>query len=182
MSDPTNGETIRETLDPAEYFGAESPCFGCSPDHAIGFHLHCARVTSPEGQRSIETELVPGAQYQGPPGVMHGGLVMTLADEVAAWTVIGLTSRFGFTAAMSCKLHRPVRIGQPVAGRGTIASASLRIVKVEITLSQSGDLAFAGDFTFALLDASGAERLLGGPLPEAWRRFARSPQSSSGGS
>ncbi len=177
MSDGTNVEPLREALDPEEYFGAQSPCFGCSPDHPIGFHLHCSRVTAPDGERAIETELVPGDVYQGPPGVMHGGLVMTLADELAAWTVIGLQERFGFTAAVTCKLHRPVRIGLPVFGRGTVTSASARIVKVAIVLSQSNAVAFAGDFTFALLDTHGAERLLGGPLPEAWRRFARPPRS-----
>ena len=30
-----------------------------------------------------------------------------------------------------------------------------------------------GAFTFALVDEAGAERILGGPLPEAWKRFCR---------
>ena len=36
------------------------------------------------------TTFTPDDRYQGPPGIMHGGLVTTLADEVAAWAIIGV--------------------------------------------------------------------------------------------
>ena len=170
-------QPLLEPLDP-EVFGAASPCFGCSPHHPIGFHLRCSKETAPDGKRAVVAEFVPDDRYQGPPGVMHGGLVMTLADELAAWTVIGLVERFGFTAAMSCKLQKPVRIGIPVRGRGTTAQTGGRVVRVTIELDQGDSRAFTGDFTFALLDEAGAEKLLGGPLPDAWRRFAR-PRSGS---
>jgi acyl-coenzyme A thioesterase PaaI-like protein len=104
---------------------------------------------------------------------MHGGLVTTLADEIAAWTVVGLKQQFGFTAAISAKLHKPVRIGAPVEGRGRIVGDKRRVLTIDVALEQGGERAFAGEFTFVLLDANGAERLLGGPLPEAWARFAR---------
>lgn len=166
-----------EPLDPS-IFGPDSPCFGCSPAHPIGFHLHCSRETDSEGRRSVVTEFTADERYQGPPGIMHGGLVMTLADELAAWTVIGLCERFGFTAAMSCKLHRPVRIGQTVLGRGTTDKTSGRVIRVTIELEQAQLRVFTGELTFALLDESGAEKLLGGPLPDAWRRFARRETAS----
>lgn len=154
-------------LDPSS-FGENSPCFGCAPAHPIGFRL---RFTREEDE--IVTRFVPGDHYQGPPGIMHGGLVTTLADEIAAWTVIGLLGKFGFTAQLQARLARPVRIGVEVEGRGKIEEESSRIVKVAVRLAQGGADAFTGSFTFALLDRAGAERLLGGPLPEAWQRFAR---------
>lgn len=149
-------------------FGPGQPCFGCSPDHPIGFQLRFAR----EGDEVV-TRFVPGEQYQGPPGIMHGGLVSTLADEVAAWTVIGLLDRFGFTASMQIKLHRPVRIGLEVEGRGRIVRETSRVVHVGVRLAQGGADALTGELGFAILDRAGAERLLGGPLPEAWLRFCR---------
>lgn len=164
-SDPAFQEPV--ALDP-EIFGSDSPCFGCSPHHPIGFKLRFERA----GDR-VRTTFVPDDRLQGPPGVMHGGLVTTLADEIAAWTVIGLKERFGFTAALSAKLHRPVRVGLPVTGEGRITADKTRIVTIEVTLEQAGERAFSGEFTFVLLDTAGAERLLGGPLPEAWARFAR---------
>jgi len=32
---------------------------------------------------------------------------------------------------------------------------------------------YTGELRFVLLDEKGAERMLGGPLPEAWKRFSR---------
>ena len=154
-------------LDP-EIFGPESRCFGCSPKHPIGFHLRFERIGD-----VVATTFVPHADLQGPPGLMHGGLVTTLADEIAAWAVIGLRERFGFTAAIEAKLLRPLRIDVPVHGRGHIAKDSGRTLSVEVELEQSDAVAYKGVFTFVVLDERGAERLLGGPLPDAWKRFAR---------
>jgi hypothetical protein len=38
---------------------------------------------------------------------------------------------------------------------------------------QEGSEAFTGDLTFAILDHAAAEKMLGGPLPDAWTRFTR---------
>ncbi|MBM4357286.1 MAG: hypothetical protein FJ096_04175 [Deltaproteobacteria bacterium] len=71
-------------LDP-HTFGREQPCFGCAPDHPTGFHLEFER----EGD-AVRTRFVPSPHHQGPPGILHGGLVTTLADELAAWTIVAL--------------------------------------------------------------------------------------------
>lgn len=162
------------SLDPHAFFGEGSPCFGCSPQHTIGLHLRCEKHVDGD-DASVRTTFTPRDDMQGPPGVMHGGLVMALADEVAAWTVIGLVERFGFTAQATVKLARPVRIGVPVACVGVIESMTTRVVKVSVELRQLEQRAFTGEFTFALLDEASAERLLGSALPDAWKRFARPP-------
>lgn len=154
-------------LDP-HTFGPGQPCFGCAPDHPTGFRLRFER----EGDEVV-TRFTPGEQHQGPPGMMHGGLVTTLADEIAAWTIVGLRGRLGFTAALEARLLRPARVGVPIEGRGRIASETPRIVKVSVRLLQGGGEIFRGELTFAVLDEAGAERLLGGPLPDAWKRFCR---------
>lgn len=158
---------MAQPLDP-EIFGPDSPCFGCSPKHPIGFHL-----TFEIDGDDVVTRYMPTDRYEGPPGVMHGGLVLTLADELAAWTVIGKKERFGFTAAVNARLSRPVRTNVEVEGRGRISSDRGRVCQIQVTLLQRGDAVFKGEFTFALLDEASAERLLEGPLPEAWKRFAR---------
>lgn len=156
-----------EALD-ADLFGPASPCFGCSPTHPTGFRLRFAR----EGD-AVTTRFVPGAEHQGPPGVMHGGLVMTLADELAAWTIIGLRERFGFTASVEGRLAKPMRTGLEVLGRGRITRDGGRVVQVATSLEQAGAVAFEGSFRFVLLDEQGATQLLGTTLPEAWKRFCR---------
>lgn len=154
-------------LDP-HIFGEGQPCFGCSPDHPIGFHLRF-RVENAE----VVTDFTPGENYQGPPGIMHGGLVSTLADEIAAWAIIGVLGKFGFTAQMSGKFMRPVRIGIPLEGRAKITRETARIVQVDVKIRQADQDCYAGDFTFVLLDRNAAEKMLGRSLPEAWAKFAR---------
>src|SRR5438045_314133 len=90
-------------------FGEGQPCFGCGPSHPVGFRLRFER----EGT-AVTTRFVPDDRYQGPPGIMHGGLVLTLADEIAAWAVIGVLGKFGFTGQVEAKLRAPVRVGEEV--------------------------------------------------------------------
>ncbi len=149
-------------------FGPDQRCFGCSPGHAAGFRLAFER----QGDEVVTT-FVPRDDHQGPPGMMHGGLVMTLADEIGAWTVLVLKERMGFTARINARQSLPVRIGQPVHGSGRISRDGSRVIEVEVDLRQGAASCFQGKLTFAVLDRAGAERLLGGPLPEQWVRFAR---------
>ena len=158
---------MSEVLD-GSIFGEGQPCFGCSPDHPFGFHLRFER----DGD-DVVTRFTPTERHQGPPGIMHGGLVATLADEIGAWAIIAVLEKFGFTAEMTCKLHEPVRIGVEVIGRGRIAKPGSRVVGVEVELVQNDVRVYSGTLRFVLLDAKGAERMIGGPLPEAWRRFSR---------
>jgi acyl-coenzyme A thioesterase PaaI-like protein len=149
-------------------FGPGQPCFGCSPDHPHGLHLGFAR----EGDEVV-TRFTPGDTQQGPPGIMHGGLVTTVADELAAWALILLREKFGFTAEIAAKLHRPLRVGVPAEGRARVVRESRRVVRVRVELTQAAVRVFEGELAFVLLDKGGAEQLLGGELPEAWRRFCR---------
>ena len=158
---------MSERLD-GSLFGEGQPCFGCAPDHPIGFRLSFEK----EGEEVV-TRFTPGERYQGPPTIMHGGLVATLADEIGAWALVLLLGRFGFTAEMQCKLRQPIRIGREVEGRGRIARPGSRVVGIEVELRQGGELAYTGQLKFALLDEEAAARLLGGELPEAWKKFAR---------
>jgi len=160
--------TTEETPIDPEIFGRDQPCFGCSPVHPTGFHLRFARRGD-----EVVTRFVADERYQGPPGVMHGGLVATLADEVAAWTIVGLKGRFGFTVAMEMRLSKAVRIGAEIEGRGRIESDTSRFTTVAVELSQAGGACVRGRFTFAVLDRAAAEKVLGGPLPEAWQKLAR---------
>jgi len=149
-------------------FGAGQPCFGCSPTHPHGFRLRFER----DGD-AVTTRFVPGEQHQGPPGVMHGGLVTTLADELGAWAIVLLREKFGFTAEMTARFLRPVRCGAEVTGTSRITRDGRRVVRVAVELAQEGAPAFSADLAFVLLDRGGAEKLIGAPIPEAWQRYCR---------
>jgi acyl-coenzyme A thioesterase PaaI-like protein len=158
---------MSERLD-GSIFGPAQPCFGCAPDHAIGFRLAFTR----EGDEVV-TRMTPGEQYQGPPGIMHGGLVATLADEVAAWACIAALGKFGFTVSFTARLQQAVRIGREVEARARISKAGSRFVDVDAKVSQDDQPCFTGAFHFLLLGKSEAEKMLGRPLRDDWASFAR---------
>jgi acyl-coenzyme A thioesterase PaaI-like protein len=149
-------------------FGPAHPCFGCGPAHPIGLKLAFER----DGDEVV-TRYTPTDLFQGPPGIMHGGLVATLADEIAAWTVIVLKERLGFTSHLEARLKRPVRIGVPVEGRGKILGEEDGVVRIAVKLLQDGAQAFKGEFEFTLMDKAAAERFLGTTMPETWAGYAR---------
>jgi acyl-coenzyme A thioesterase PaaI-like protein len=156
-----------ERLD-GHLFGADQKCFGCGPNHPIGFHLKF----EVDGD-AVVTRFTPGAQYQGPPGIMHGGLVMTLADETGAWALLAFKEKFGFTASVEGKLRRPVRIGVETEARSWIVKESSRVVRVAVKISQGGEACFETELGFVLMDKFAAEKMLQGPIPEEWLRFCR---------
>ncbi len=149
-------------------FGPGQPCFGCGPDHPSGFHLAFAV----DGE-DVVARFTPGTHHQGPLGLMHGGLITTVADETAAWVVLAHAGKFGFTTHFECRLSRPVKVGVEAETRGRLVKRTSRVVKSQVVVSQLGQPCFTGDFTFVLLDQAAAEQLMGTALPEAWARYCR---------
>src|SRR4051812_509214 len=88
-------------------FGEQNACFGCGPRHPFGFQLRAEELAD-----GVRAEMTPGEHYQGAPGIMHGGLVVALADEIGAWALISKLSKFGFTTEMHSRFRQPVRIGK----------------------------------------------------------------------
>lgn len=149
-------------------FGADQPCFGCGPKHPFGFHLAVER----DGDEVV-TRFTPGPHHQSAPGIMHGGLVATLADELAGWAIVAQHGKFGFTTEFSARYPRPTRIGVEIEGRARCVAPPRRLVSIETRLLQEGTVVFTGTFRFAVLDRAAAERMLGMTLPEDWVRFSR---------
>lgn len=151
-----------------DLFGDRNRCFACGPRHPFGFHLKFREI---DGE--IATDFTPKEEHEGAPTVMHGGLVTTLADEIGGWALIALRGKFGFTGTMKSRFTRPVRIGVSVHGRGKIVRDSSRMAHVEVRLHQDGASCFTSEMSFVILDEAGAAKMIGGPLPEAWKTFFR---------
>jgi acyl-CoA thioesterase FadM len=93
---------------------------------------------------------------------------------LAAWAVIANYGKFGFTASFEAKYRGPIRIGREVVGRAVVTRASSRVVDITVEMSQGdGPPTFTAKLRFVVLDRGGAERLVGGPIPDEWKRFCR---------
>ena len=85
--------------------------------------LHLALKFEP---RRCYVELTIPDRFEGWEGLIHGGIVTTILDEVMAWALIEQDS-WGVTARMSVQFHRPVLVGQAIRAEGWIVESKRRI-------------------------------------------------------
>ena len=86
-------------------------CFICGLENPVGLHLHMYE-TSPG---VVETTYVAPEHFQGYPGVLHGGIVSSIIDEIAGRAHMGsdpTNPRFMFTAKLEVKYRKNVPIGK----------------------------------------------------------------------
>jgi len=110
-------------------------CFVCGVENPIGLHLKFYQIAPGE----VTADFVPPEQYQGYPGVLHGGIVATILDETAGRALMGIfPPRFMFTAKLEIKYRKNIPVGQPIkiigkAGkdRGRIAESWSGIYNIE---------------------------------------------------
>ena len=98
-------------------------CFACGTLNTggLGLALHV------EPGRSW-TELALDRRFEGWEGVVHGGILCTILDEVMAWALVGEDS-WGVTARMSVDFRRPVEVGVPIRAEGWTTRSRRRIVE-----------------------------------------------------
>jgi acyl-coenzyme A thioesterase PaaI-like protein len=102
-------------------------CFICGLENPVGLHLHIYE-TEPG---VVETRYYAPEHFQGYPGVLHGGIVAAILDEVSSRTQMGsdpMNPRFMFTAKLEVKYRRNIPIGRELkivgkAGRSKARSA-----------------------------------------------------------
>jgi acyl-coenzyme A thioesterase PaaI-like protein len=88
-------------------------CFICGMQNPVGLHLHFYET----GPGTVETTYTAPAHFQGYPGVLHGGIVSAIIDEVSGRTHMGAdpaTPRFMYTAKLEIRYRRTVPVGQPL--------------------------------------------------------------------
>jgi acyl-coenzyme A thioesterase PaaI-like protein len=86
-------------------------CFICGLENPVGLHLHIYEVEP----GVIETAYTAPEHFQGYPGVLHGGIVGALIDEISARAQMGSDPndpRFMFTAKLEVKYRQNVPIGK----------------------------------------------------------------------
>src|SRR5574341_546081 len=88
-------------------------CFVCGMQNPVGLHLHIYE-TSPG---VVESTYTAPDYFQGYPGVVHGGIVGAILDELSGRAHMGSdpqTPRFMFTAKLEVKYRRNVPVGKPL--------------------------------------------------------------------
>lgn len=89
-------------------------CFVCGKDNPIGLHLSF-RVEND----TYVTTFTPGPEHQSYDGVLHGGIISTLLDEITAGYLYAKGLK-AITAKLEVRFRAPTPIAQPLTVRGWI--------------------------------------------------------------
>ncbi len=100
------------------------------------------------GPEHVMAEFTVPDHYQGYPGLVHGGIVVTMLDEVLGRVpMVGDHTRFVMTAKVEARIRKPVPTGEPIQiqgkvdrrrGRFSFTSAELRLPDGSIAAEAKG--------------------------------------------
>lgn len=128
-----------------EFNGRWDLCFGCGQKNPIGLKLNFKW----DGNGACG-EFTPKEEFQGWPGVLHGGIIANIIDEAASWA-FNFEGIFVVTAKMEILFHHPALIGETLsiasnitAKNGKRGSAYTRITRKDGTLIAEGNSLHVG--------------------------------------
>lgn len=122
-------------------------CIGCSPHNPIGLNLQFF-----EEEEHIVADWIPVRDFEGYPGVIHGGIQALLLDEVSAWTIYIKAKTAGVTSRLSVKYKKElVNPQSKITVRGTLIEVkrNLGFVKSEL-INEKGEVCAEAESTFFL--------------------------------
>lgn len=140
-------------------------CFGCDPANPIGLRLEFHT----DGE-VVTTEWQPRAELEGYPGVVHGGIQATLADELAAWYLHAVRGTAGVTRELSIRYHTPALVtDSPFSLTARAGEEEGRNLTIEVELrGASGTLFSSASCTYVVFSEEVAKRRLSFPGREAF--------------
>lgn len=112
----------------------EHNCFGCGALNPSGLHLHF--YARDDG--GVWAPFMPAAAFEGYGGMIHGGIISTLLDEIMAWSLY-CHSIWAVTATMTTRFRRPVEVGVPVRLVGRLERDRGRILDVRGEVRRESD-------------------------------------------
>jgi uncharacterized protein (TIGR00369 family) len=97
-------------------------CFVCGEDNAIGLNLYFHS----DGQVA-RTKWLPDGKHEGYKGIVHGGLLAAVLDEVMIKAALAKNIRC-VTASMEVKYKTPAEVGDELVFEGRIIAQKGRII------------------------------------------------------
>ena len=137
-------------------------CFVCGMKNPVGLGLRF----EDNGVDEVRVEYAVPAHFQGYPGVVHGGIITAMLDEVAGRTsMIADPDHFMMTVKMETKFRHPVPvetpltlIGRMIKQRGRLATAHAELRLPDGTLAAETEVVLA-DVPEEMMDGQEAEML-----------------------
>ncbi len=143
----------------------EYHCFGCDPHHPAGLKLEFFRRGD-----TVEARWDPDPNMEGYPGVVHGGIQATLADELGAWYVYAAIGTAGVTKSLHVDYRQTAKLKDGpflISARGVEVTEKQAEVQITIKNNAGTELAVAVG-TYALFSEAVARKRFFFPGKEAF--------------
>ena len=101
-------------------------CFVCGQDNPNGLHL-----TSRFENGIVVIDYTPRDTDRGWRHIVHGGIAITLLDEVMTWAAIIEAHAACVSAEISTRLRKPIPVGQTLRIEGKTAGGKARLMLTE---------------------------------------------------
>jgi uncharacterized protein (TIGR00369 family) len=103
-------------------------CFVCGRKNPVGLYLSFYD----NGKDEVVSEYTVPEKYQGYPGIVHGGVIAAMLDEVVARvSMIGDPHHFMMSVRLSIQYRHPVPVETPLRIVGNIVRLRGRLGKAE---------------------------------------------------
>lgn len=114
-------------------------CFVCGQDNPHGLRLDIV-----ETEDGVASEFDPPAWSQGYHGIVHGGIVATLLDEMAVWAAYKKGCKAA-TAEINVRFKKSMRVGEKyrLSGRLRTMKNNLAVAEAEARDGSGELIAFA---------------------------------------
>jgi acyl-coenzyme A thioesterase PaaI-like protein len=133
-------------------------CFGCSPRNPVGLALNLRRL--PGGEIGAETTF--SDDYASYPGIVHGGIVSTLADEVMGDLLALRYGMLAFSVSLRTRMLLPLRVGEPYLTVARITGSGSGLVRTEADISGAdGELHAMANAAYQPIRSDQARLLMG---------------------
>ncbi|HET8523946.1 MAG TPA: PaaI family thioesterase [Thermomicrobiales bacterium] len=110
-------------------------CFGCGALNPHGLHL----VFYPrEDNRGVWSPWTPEQVHEGYTGIVHGGIISAVLDEVMAWSLYQ-RQIWAVTAKMELAFRKPVEVGVSTRAIGQIDADRGRVIEMSAQLRRVAD-------------------------------------------
>ncbi|MCF7838571.1 MAG: PaaI family thioesterase [Candidatus Marinimicrobia bacterium] len=98
-------------------------CFVCGEANPQGLRQ---RSRLEDGR--VLLDFTPAEEHVGYQHLVHGGLGMTLLDEVMTWAAIMAAGRVCVAAEMATRFVQPMRVGEPLCAVGWVTESKRRLI------------------------------------------------------
>lgn len=110
-------------------------CFVCGQRNPYGLHL----VFQVDGD-SVVADFEPREEHQGFPGVIHGGIVASVLDEVLGRTsLLGQHPEWTMTGRLEIRYRRYVPYGRSLRVRARLTNERRKVLQSSAALTLSDD-------------------------------------------